>query len=291
MTRAETAPSIVLTRRRTTKLLLALLAVLVSCFFAFPFFWALVTSLKPPEKAFNDAVIPFLQFDPTLDNWSAEFADRGDLISKGLTNSTIAATLSALICVTLGTFAGYSLARATLSEKRTRTVTDWLLSQRLLLPVVVVIPYLLTFRALGLVDNIVALVVAYSVFNLPLAVLVMKDFFADVPVDLEEAAMTDGASQFQAFRTVVLPVVVPGMVATFVLVAAFAWNEFLFALALTYNNATTMPVAIIGAESTRGVEFWYIAVRSLIAMVPPVLLVMFVQRYIVRGLSMGAVKG
>lgn len=289
--RAEAQPSIVVARRRRTRVLFWLLAVLVSLFFVFPFLWALVTSLKPPTEAFNDSVIPFLQFDPTLQNWSAELSDRSDVILKGLTNSTIAASLSSLICVTLGTFAGYSLARSALSEKRTRSVTDWLLSQRFLLPVVVVIPYLLSFRALGLIDNVFALVIAYSVFNLPLAVLVMKDFIADVPVDLEEAAMTDGASQFQAFRTVVLPIVIPGMIATFILVAAFAWNEFLFALALTYKNATTMPVVIIGAQSTRGAEFWYIAVRSLIATVPPVLLVMFVQRYIVRGLSMGAVKG
>jgi multiple sugar transport system permease protein len=127
--------------------------------------------------------------------------------------------------------------------------------------------------------------------NLPLAVLVMSDFFRDLPGELEEAALTDGATPFQAFRRCILPLVVPGMVATFILVAAFAWNEFLFALVLTYGSAVTMPVAIIGAETTRGIEFWYIAVRSLVAMVPPVLLVLFVQRYLVRGLSMGAVKG
>jgi multiple sugar transport system permease protein len=264
---------------------------LATAFFVFPFLYAIVTSVKPATEAFNDAIVPWLQFKPTLDHWHAELGTRGDLIQKGLTNSAIAAGASALIDVALGTLAGYGIARGAFSAKRSGTVTDWLISQRLLLPVVIVIPYLLMMKSLGLVDSVIGLILAYSVFNLPLAILVMKDFFRDIPKELEEAALVDGATTFGAFRRIVLPLVVPGMVATFILVMAFAWNEFLFALTLTYSDAVTMPVAIMGAESTRGIEFWYIAVRSLVAMLPPVLLVMFVQRYIVRGLTMGAVKG
>jgi multiple sugar transport system permease protein len=269
--------------------LIALVA-LVTLFFAFPFIWAVITSVKPATETYNSSVLPWLQFHPTMQNWQDELSTRSQQLSLGLKNSLIAAGGSAAIDVILGCFAGYGLARG-YSEKRSRSISSWFISQRLLLPVVVVIPYLMMMRTLGLVDNVVALILAYSSFNLPLAVLVLTDFFRDLPTELEEAALTDGASAFGAFRMVALPLVAPGIVATFILVMAFSWNEFLFALALTYESAVTLPVVIMGAETTRGIEFWYIAVRSLVAMLPPVVLVLFVQRYIVRGLTMGAIKG
>ncbi len=277
--------------RPFARLVLMLLTLLATLFFVFPFIWAIVTSIKPPEESYNSAVLPWLQFEPTLQNWRDELTTRSDQLGTGLRNSTLAAGASAFIAVVLGTLAGYSLGRGAFSDGRSRSITDWFISQRLLVPVVVVIPYLLMMRDLGLVDNPIALILAYSSFNLPLAVLIMTDFFRELPRELEDAALTDGATTLQAFRTVALPLVAPGVIATFILLVAFAWNELLFALALTYSAATTLPVVIAGAESTRGIQFWYIAVRSLVAMLPPVLMVLFVQRYIVRGLSMGAVKG
>ncbi|HEX7021711.1 MAG TPA: carbohydrate ABC transporter permease [Trueperaceae bacterium] len=274
-----------------TRAVLVVLALLATIFFAFPFLWAIVTSIKPPSESYNSAVVPWLQFEPTLQNWQDELTTRGRSISLALRNSVVAATISALVAVTLGTLAGYSLSRGVFREERSNFLFNWFLSQRLLLPVVVVIPYLLMMRALGLVDNLFGLILAYSSFNLPLAVLIMTDFFRDFPKELEEAALIDGATVLGAFWKVALPLVAPGLIATFILLVAFAWNEFLFALVLTYRSAITLPVLIVGAESTQGIQFWYIAVRSLIAMVPPVLLVLFVQRYLVRGLTMGAVKG
>ena len=277
--------------RPLARVVLALLTLLATLFFVFPFVWAIVTSIKPPEESYNSAVLPWLQFEPTLQNWRDELTTRSQQLGTGLRNSTIAAGASAFIDVVLGTLAGYSLGRGAFADGRSRSITNWFISQRLLIPVVVVIPYLLMMKNLGLVDNPIALILAYSSFNLPLAVLIMTDFFRDLPSELEDAALTDGATTMQAFRMVALPLVAPGVIATFILLMAFAWNELLFALALTYRSATTLPVVITGAESTRGIQFWYIAVRSLVAMLPPVLMVLFVQRYIVRGLSMGAVKG
>jgi len=255
----------------------------------FPFYWAFVNSIKHPADTFQSSWIPFLQFQPTLDHWRNELAIRET--RQALKNSTIISLGAATISVTLGTLAAYALARFRFNKPDNGFYTTWFLSQRVLPPVVVVIPFFLLMRQLHLLDSVWSLVLLNATFTLPFPVIILSQMFRELPIELEEAARVDGASRWQAFWRVALPLVVPGLVATWIICMAFSWNEFLFALSLTSNKAIPMPVIIAGAEHTRGVQFWFVGVRVLLTMLPPTILALLAQRYIIRGLTLGAVKG
>jgi multiple sugar transport system permease protein len=167
----------------------------------------------------------------------------------------------------------------------------WFLSQRILPPVVVVIPFFLIMTTLNLRDTVFGLILLNATFTLPFPVIILSQMFRELPIELEEAAFVDGASRWQAFSRVALPLVVPGLVAAWIICLAFSWNEFLFALTLTTKSAIPMPVIIAGAEHTRGVQFHEVGVRVLLTMLPPTIMALLAQRYIVRGLTLGAVKG
>lgn len=255
-----------------------------------PVAWAVVCSVKRPVDVFSLAVIPFLQFAPTFDHWREELVTRGPEIRGGLLHSALAAVGSALLAVALAAPAAYALARLVPPARR-RAWWVWLVSQRFLPPVVLLVPYFLALKAIGLLDSVAALVLVHAASSAPFAALVLTDAFGDLPPELEEAAAVDGAGIWQTFALVALPLAAPALAAAFVLCAAFSWNEFLLALTLTYTRAVTMPVVIAGTEHTQGVQFWYVATRSLVALGPPAVLALFVQRYLVRGLTLGAVKG
>src|SRR3546814_4792286 len=146
-------------------------------------------------------------------------------------------------------------------------------------------------RSLGLLDTHLALVLINATFILPFVVVILRQTFLDLPFELEEAALVDGASYFQAFWQVALPLALPAVAATGLIIFAFAWNEFLFAIAISSREAITIPVHMAGAVDPRGVQFWFMAVRALVAMIPPVVLALLAQLYIVRGLTLGPVKG
>ena len=158
-------------------------------------------------------------------------------------------------------------------------------------PVATAVPFFIVFSSLDLLDTRLALILVTATFILPFVVVICRQTFYDLPIELEEAALVDGASHFGAFVRVALPLAMPAIAAAALIMFAFAWNEYLFAVILTIKDAATMPVHIAGGVDTRGVQFWFVAVRSLIAMIPPVLLALLAQRYIVRGLTLGAVKG
>jgi multiple sugar transport system permease protein len=255
----------------------------------FPFYWAFLNSIKKPADTFTNTYIPFLQFQPTLEHWIAELSIVE--IRRALLNSTIISLGGATISVALGTFAAYALARFRFRRMDNGSITTWFLSQRILPPVVVVIPFFLIMRQLQMLDNVFALMLLNATFTLAFPVIILSQMFRELPRELEEAAYVDGASAFQAFTRVALPLVLPGLVATWIICMAFSWNEFLFALSLTTKNAIPMPVIIAGAEHTRGVQFWFVGVRVLLTMLPPTILALLAQRYIIRGLTLGAVKG
>ena len=255
----------------------------------FPFYWAFLNSIKRPEETFQPTWIPFLQFQPTLEHWRSQLATPE--IRHALLNSVIISIGAATLALALGTLAAYGLARFRFNRPSNGALTTWFISQRVLPPVMFVTPFFLLMRQFGLLDSVLALVLLNATFTLPFAVIILSQTFRELPRELEEAAWVDGASHFQSFLSVVLPLALPGLAATWVICMAFSWNEFLFALSLTSKSAIPMPVIIAGAEHTRGVQFWFVAVRALIAMVPPVLLALLAQRYIVRGLTLGAVKG
>lgn len=277
------------TRQLLTNLILAAVLIIMVLWVLFPFYWAFLNSIKHPADTFENSWIPFLQFQPTLEHWRAELAIRE--IRRALWNSTVISIGAATLAVALGTLAAYALARFRFHRPQNGTITTWFLSQRVLPPVVVVIPFFLLMRQLRLLDSVWALVMLNATFTLPFPVIILSQMFRELPVELEEAALVDGASRFQAFYRVALPLVVPGLVATWIICMAFSWNEFLFALALTTKNAIPMPVIIAGAEHTRGVQFWFVGVRVMLTMLPPTILALLAQRYIIRGLTLGAVKG
>lgn len=281
-------------RQRTwsvSNLFTGLAMILVGIWLILPFYWAIITSLKRPADVFKLSVIPFLQFDPTLANWRNELVLRRTEIFSGLSTSFIVAVSAALLALAIGTLAGYALARFKYQRWKNKDIALWILSQRFLPPAATVIPFFLMFKQFGLLDSRLALILVNTTFTIPFAVLISRDAFRDLPIELEEAAQVDGCSPFQSFTRIALPLVAPALVSAGIIMFAFTWNEFLFAFILTYSKATPITVIISGTSDTTGVQFWYVSTRMLMAILPPALLTLTVQRYIVRGLTFGAVKG
>ncbi len=271
--------------------LLWLLAVCVTILFFFPFYWALSQGLRNPLDTFTVAGlgVPWLSFEPTLDNWAAQLASPES--RRALTNSTVVSVSAAALALALGTPAAYALARFRFRRVPNKDIAIWFLSQRILPPVATVIPFYLVMRTLGLLDTQLALILINATFVLPFAVVILRQTFLELPIELEEAVLVDGGGYGTAFARVALPLAAPSIAATGLISFAFSWNEFLFAITIASRDAITIPVHVAGAVDTRGVQFWFMAVRALIAMVPPVAIALLAQRYIVRGLTLGAVKG
>jgi multiple sugar transport system permease protein len=266
-----------------------LLAIFATLIFIFPLYWAVSTSLRNPADTFTVAGlgIPFLDFTPTLDNFRTELSTPEGF--RAMRTSIFASVSATLLALVLGMPAAYALARFRFWSNA--DITVWFLSQRVLVPVATLIPFYLTFRAIGLLDTPWALILVNTTFVLPFVVVIMRQTFLDLPVELEEAALVDGASYFGCFMRIALPLAAPAAAATAMIIFAFTWNEFLFSSSLGITQTKMMPAHMAGAVDTRGVQFWFMATRALIAMVPPVLLALIAQRCIVRGLTLGAVKG
>ena len=269
----------------------SVVAIVVAMIFLFPLYWAFSTSLRNPIDTFTvtGLGVPWLNFEPTWDNWIDQLATAES--KRALANSTIIAVGASLLALLLGTPAAYALARFRFSRIPNRDITVWFLSQRVLPPVATVIPFYLVMRALGLLDTHLALILINATFVLPFVVVIVRQTFLDLPIELEESAFVDGAGYFSAFWRITLPLAMPAIAATGLIIFAFTWNEFLFAIALSSKQAITIPVHMAGGVDSRGVQFWFMAVRAMIAMIPPVLIALLAQRFIVRGLTLGAVKG
>lgn len=190
----------------------------------------------------------------------------------------------------------FAMLLLTIGKRFTRSLGNndiafWLVSQRILPPVAVVIPIYIIFQQIGMLDTWLALIITYVAANLPIVVWLMRDYFSTIPVELEECAAIDGASRYRTFLSIVLPLAVPGFVATFLFVLVFAWNEYLFALFLTNANAQTLPVSIAAQNATRGPQWWYMSVLVLIMILPVIFMALLLERYMAKGLLVGAVKG
>lgn len=170
-------------------------------------------------------------------------------------------------------------------------IAFWLISQRMLPPVAVVIPIYVLFQRFGLLDTQAALIITYLAVNLPIVVWLMRDYFQSIPVELEECAAIDGASRYRTFWSIVLPLAVPGLVATFLFVLVFAWNEYLLALFLSGAKSQTLPLTVAAQNATRGPQWWYMSVLIMIMIIPVVAIAVALERYIARGLLVGAIKG
>ena len=262
----------------------------------FPFYWLFTTSLKKPlHVSRGPRYIPYVDYEPTGEHWEYLFDEQGETLFRHFRNSLIAATGSTALAVVVGALAGYGLARYTYHWRalgwRNDNIAFWIISQRFLPPALFVVPFLILYSRLHLIDTHFGLILAYTMFNVPFAVWIMRDFFQNLPSDLEDSALVDGATHLQAFVRIVLPLSAPGLVSVAILSFIFSWNEFLYALMLTNFDAITMPVLIAGQSNTRGIQWWFISALTLFAVTPVILTGLLLERYITKGLVAGALKG
>ncbi len=262
----------------------------------FPFYWLFTTSLKKPlHVSRGPRYIPYVDYEPTGEHWAYLFGEQGDNLFRHFRNSLIAALGSTALAVIIGAMAGYGLSRFVYHWRALRWRNDniafWIISQRFLPPALFVVPFLMLYSRLNLVDTHLGLILAYTMFNTPFAVWIMRDFFESLPRDLEDSALVDGATHWQAFALIVLPLSAPGLVSVAILSFIFSWNEFLYALMLTNFDAITIPVLIAGQSNTRGIQWWFISALTLAAVTPVIVIGLFLERYITRGLTAGALKG
>jgi multiple sugar transport system permease protein len=261
-----------------------LLVVVVAIFFLFPIVLIFLTSIKSRVDAL--AFPPVWIFTPTLNNFREIF----ELYDFALyfRNTLIAASAATLCAMILGVPAAYSLARHKFRGQS--NVAFWILSIRMTPAIAAIIPLFILLRTLRLLDSLAGLVLVYSTFNIPFVVWMMRGFFEDLPVELEESAMVDGCSRLGAFGRIAVVLAAPGLASTAILTFLFTWNEFVFALILTATRARTMPVAVQLFMRETGILWGHMTAAAVVMMVPTVILTFFIQRYLVRGLTFGAVK-
>ncbi|MGH3414425.1 MAG: carbohydrate ABC transporter permease [Marmoricola sp.] len=263
--------------------------VLWAVFVVFPLYWVLITAFKDNDSIYNGAkFLPFIDYKPSLGAWSSILGGNNSVLAP-LWHSLIAVTLSTVIAMFVGTLAAYGLARheLKLAWMKSRDVSFFIVSQRMMPPVVAVMAFFILFRQLQLLDTIVGMTIVYLGFALPLVVWFMQNYFRQVPISLEEAARTDGASRFAVFWRISLPLTTPGLIATFLLAFSFSWNDFIFAVMLTQTNATTLPIAIAQQQGQLGTAWWNICAISIISMVPMIAAAIFLQKRLVTGLLGG----
>ena len=260
------------------------IACLLVLIFGFPIYWLFIISFKTPDEIFAFPPVWYPQ-SIQFDNYKVLFKD-GDAIS--VLNSLILASTSTVFAMIFGTIAAYSLVRFKTGGEN---LAVWIISQRMMPPVAIVFPIFLLYVFFGWVDTYFGLILLYTAFALPYGIWMMRGYIEDIPLELEESALVDGCSRWEVLWKVVFPMARSGLFATAVFTFVFSWNEFLFALVLTRTEVTTYTVQVthyFGGQS----NFWAkIAAMSVLGTIPVFIAVATMQRYLVRGISMGAVKG
>lgn len=258
-----------------------------------PFYIMVTAAFKPRGRAFElpaegdwaGAFQKLVVFKPTLEHFSALFTEVD--FSRYITNSVLAAVGSAVISVVFGTTAAYAISRGRFRGKS--DLYFWIISTRMAPVVAVTVPLYAIFKNLGLLGSIPGLILAYTVFNLPFAIWILKGFFDAVSYEIEEAYMVDGHSRWQALLKII-PLVAPGLAAVVVLCILLAWNDFIFAAVMGGESAKTLPVATQGLKSASGIEWGQIMAAGIVTVAPMLLLGIVIRKYMVQGLTMGAVK-
>jgi multiple sugar transport system permease protein len=271
------------TRKVILKTLRYMVAVAALIFFLFPVLWICMTAFKTGDEMLRNPPVwipsrfSLLSFKQVI--------EAGGL--KTLKNSLIISTSATFLALSIGSLAAYGLARYKVGGDN---LPFFILSQRFMPPVVIVFPFLLVFKTLKWVDTYQALIIIYLTFNLPYAVWMMRGFFLEIPVEIEESALVDGCSPFGAIWRVAMPLVTPGLVATGVFCFIFSWSEFFFAVCLTRTNAVTLSVYLPNYFGKMHQQWGQVGATSIMAMAPLFLMSFVVQRYLVRGLTLGAIK-
>ncbi len=279
---------------RTLYLALKYIAILLwSAFVIFPFLWALTTSFKSANGVTGGATwIPWLQYEPSVGGWQALFGGAGGInVVQPFANSLIVTLTASAISITLGTLAAYALSRFSFRFlwMRNADITFFFISQRIMPPIVLAIPFFLMLRTLGLLDSLPGLILVYVALLMPIAVWVMVDFFNGVPRGLDEMAWMDGCDPITTFRRVILPNAVPGLVVAGMFCLIFGWNDFFFAFTLTFTQTQLLPVAIVSLNSSV-TPWWALSAAALVSIAPLVVLAFLVERFLSKGGLAGAVR-
>jgi len=278
-------------RRRSPvqKIIAAAILAVALFFFLFPVFWMVMTSFKTNDEFFSSPPV-FIPKSFALTNYinAMPFPPNGRGGLQGLRDSLIISLATMAISVSVGSLAAYSFARYRTGGEN---LSFWVLSTRMFPPVAVALPLFLIFKQINLLDKHMSLIIANTIFNLPFVIWLMKGFFEDLPVELEEAALIDGCTPWGVFFKIALPLVTPGLVATALFSFIFAWNEFMFALLLTRSDVRTLTIIVPSLVGGHEILWGQVAAVGTIAIIPGVALALLLQRYLVRGLTLGAVKG
>jgi multiple sugar transport system permease protein len=251
-----------------------------------PIAWMLLSSFKSLTDVLSPT--PLLTFKPTLANYIG-LVSGGNNVLTYFRSSILAAGISTIIATTLGCFAGYGLARSNFRGKR--HLAFWIISTRMAPIAAVILPLFIGFTFLHLINTVWGLIVAYLSFNLPFAIWIMNAFFADLPPGIEEAARVDGASNFQTFWRIALPMTAPGIVTTAILCLVFSWNDYAFAVTFAGPGSQTLPVAASQLITQTGVDWGQLTAIGTVVALPMIIVGLAVRRYLVRGLTLGAVTG
>ena len=280
-----TRPAIRRRRRRRPSIGRFVFLGLFMLFVLAPIYWMFVTSIKPSD---DYLAIPPVWFpaEPTMVHYTAAlFAYRG---LQGIVNSLVVSLAATFLSVAVGTAMAYSLARFNTGGKH---LSFWVLSQRFLPPIAVVLPIFLIYRSVGLHDTRLGLIIAYTVFTLPVSVWMMLAYFRSMPRSMEDAALVDGCTQWQAFWQVAVPLAAPGIVAAAVFAFIACWTEFFFALVLTSRTAFTLPTVFRAFLGFQGAQYGEASALAIVSLAPSIALGVLAQRHLVRGLTLGAVRG
>jgi multiple sugar transport system permease protein len=267
----------------------------------FPIYWTLTTSFKVAVNVTQGHLIPWIDFQPDWKGWRS-LGLSPDTIGQTSTvreefllrfeNSIIASVGASILALIIGSLAAYGLSRFEykFGPWRNKDISFFFLSQLILPPVVLAMPFLVLYKELALLDTRIGLILVYALTVLPIVIWIMRDQFRGIPIELEEAALVDGLTIWGAFARIVLPLAMPGMVAAFILSVVLCWNEYFFAALLTSTNAKTLPVMVASQTGSQGINWWSMAALATAAIAPLVVIGVFLERYIVKGLTAGAVK-
>ena len=267
----------------------------------FPIYWTVTTSFKAAPDVMKGNLIPWVDFVPkwlglrslglSPETIGAESTVRDEFL-KRFWNSAIVAVGSSSFAVVLGSCAAYGLSRFSFrfGFMKNSDISFFFLSQLILPPVVLALPFLVLYKELALLDSRVGLIALYALTVLPIVIWIMRDQFGSIPVELEEAALVDGQSIWGAFVTIILPIALPGMVAAFIISLVLTWNEYFFAALLTSSHAKTLPVMVASQTGSQGIAWWSMAALSLAAILPLIIIGIILERFIIKGMAAGAVK-
>ena len=261
-------------------------ALLITLVVAFPIYWLFLMAFKSADEVY--AVPPvYFPAEPSLGSFASLF--RGATYdAQTLINSLIIATSTTVIAMVLGTMCAYSMARFRTGG---HNFAIWIMSQRMLPPIAIVFPLFLAFALIDILDTFPSIIVVYVAFNLPFVIWMMRGYIEDVPVAVEESALVDGCTRWQVLYKIIVPMSRAGIFATAVFTFLFTWNEFVFALVLTNNHIVTYPVQVTGYFAAQQTYWNSVGAMSILGTIPVFFAVIFFQRYLVRGISMGAIKG